>query len=136
RALPVAVFQRLAHPRFARALVVVPAVVEKREAAIERAADDFDAQLFGHTRQADVPASQPNCRNTLTGAAKRSVRHVELLWWHSSLPLTATRTQERSHAGPTTGASHRNRRDSGSGIRDWCEPLSRCQELRPRHLTA
>src|SRR5216684_8074391 len=57
---PVAVAKRLAHADLAGAFVVVPAVVEEVDAAVDRAADDSKAEVFGDGFQTDVPAAEAN----------------------------------------------------------------------------
>jgi hypothetical protein len=76
RLLTIAVGQRLSHAPLARTLVVVPAVVEKRDAFVEGAADDADAEIFGHRRKADVRAAEADRGNTFTGTAEQPVRHL------------------------------------------------------------
>src|SRR5207253_8354339 len=53
RLLPVSVAERLAHARLARALVVVPAVVEKIDPAIDRLPNDLDRELLGDVFQTE-----------------------------------------------------------------------------------
>jgi len=42
--IAIPVEERPAHPRFGPALVIVPAVVEERDAAVDRRPDDSDAE--------------------------------------------------------------------------------------------
>ncbi len=70
----VAVLQRLAHAQFAHAAVVIPAVVQKVDAAIQRRADKADA--FGFVvLGADVVAAQADGRDFLARAAQRAIGH-------------------------------------------------------------
>ena len=73
--VPVAVAERFAHPGFAGAVIVVPAVIHEVDAALNRVANDADAQLFIHVLEAKVPASQANRGYPLSRAAEDSVRH-------------------------------------------------------------
>ena len=59
--LPVAVAERLAHARLARAVVVVPAVVEEVDAAVHGRADDPDGQLRVDVFESEMPASDADC---------------------------------------------------------------------------
>jgi hypothetical protein len=70
--LAVAVAKRLAHADFAVAAVVVPAVVEEIDAAVECGADDFDAVLFVGLH-ADVIAAKAYDRDAFAGAAEFAI---------------------------------------------------------------
>src|SRR5258708_3999503 len=71
RFLPVAIPKRLAHANFALAAVIVPAVIEKINSAIQRRSDDADTLLLIRLH-ADVVAAQPDHRNFFVGAAQRA----------------------------------------------------------------
>src|SRR6266550_3298046 len=75
RFFTVAVAQSFAHPNLTSALVVVPAVVQKIDAAIQSLSDDADRQLFIDMTQSKMPAAYTNRRNFLTCAAKCSIDH-------------------------------------------------------------
>src|SRR6185295_11640820 len=86
---PVAVAQRFAHADLTRAIVVVPAVVHKVDAAIDRSANDPDAQLFIHGFETEMPASKTNGRYPFFGAAQGAVRHFSVWYFfrHDLLPF-------------------------------------------------
>src|SRR4051812_40551563 len=69
RLVAVAVAQRLTHPDFTLAAVVVPAVVEKVDALIERRPDDSDA-LLRVALNAGVVTAQTNDRNLLASTSE------------------------------------------------------------------
>ena len=71
RLLTVAVAQCLAHADFAPAVVVVPAVVEEGDAAVEGGADDADALLLIGLH-AEVVAAEADHGDFLAGAAERA----------------------------------------------------------------
>src|SRR5258708_36902549 len=56
----IAVAERLAHADFARAFVVVPAVVEEVDAAIDGGANDPNAEVFLHRLEPEMPAAETN----------------------------------------------------------------------------
>ena len=60
RLLAIAVGQRLAHALLAHAVVVIPAVIEEVDAAIERCPDDVNGVLLGDTGQAEMIAADTN----------------------------------------------------------------------------
>ena len=66
-ALAVAVAERLAHPQLALAVVVVPGVVHEGDAAVDRGADDADAERLVDVRQGEVPAAEPDRGYPLAG---------------------------------------------------------------------
>src|SRR6266850_1329482 len=70
--LAVAVAQRLAHADFAGPVVVVPAVVEEVDAAVERGADDADGFLFVGLNT-KMPASQANHGDAFAAAAEPAI---------------------------------------------------------------
>src|ERR1700682_6076878 len=70
--LAVAVAQRLAHADFAVAAIVVPAVVEEVDTAVECGADDADAFLFVGLNT-EMPAAQANNRDTFAAAAELAI---------------------------------------------------------------
>jgi len=60
--LPVAIAQRFTHADLALAVVVVPAVIQERDAAVERGPDDSNAFLLVRLH-ANVVSAQPYHRN-------------------------------------------------------------------------
>src|SRR5581483_11416337 len=70
--LAIAVAQCLSHALFAGAAIVIPAVVEEVDAAVERSANDADGLLLG--RRAKVIAADADDGNFLTAAAQGPVR--------------------------------------------------------------
>src|SRR6267143_466753 len=70
--LAVAVAQRLAHADFAGPVVVVPAVVEEVDAAVERGADDADGFLFIGLNT-EMPATQANHGDAFAAAAEPAI---------------------------------------------------------------
>src|SRR5207248_9962128 len=76
RTAPVAVAKRLAHTPLARAVVVVPAVVQERDAAVDGGANDSNREFFGDVLQTEMPAADADARNHLTRAAQRAQRDV------------------------------------------------------------
>src|SRR6266403_1182737 len=70
--LAIAVAQRLAHADFTVAVVVVPAVVEEVDAAIERGADDADALLFVGL-DTEMPAAEADDRDAFAAAAELAI---------------------------------------------------------------
>src|SRR5262249_16686907 len=60
----------------ALALVVVPTVVEKVDAGIERLPDNRDRGFLGDALQRQMPAADANCGNAFTGAAQLSIQDV------------------------------------------------------------
>ena len=75
-AIPVA--QRVPHAALALAVVIVPAVVEEGDAAIDRRSDDADA-LGRILRPADVMAAEADGRDLLAGSSQDSIDHVSRL---------------------------------------------------------
>src|SRR6267378_2469290 len=73
--LAVAVAQRLAHADFAGPVVVVPAVVEEVDAAVERGADDADRFLFVGLNP-EMPAAQANHGDAFAAAAEPAIRNA------------------------------------------------------------
>src|SRR5262249_49747713 len=73
--VPIAVTERLAHPRLAGAFVVVPGVVEERYALIDGIANEAEAELLIHVRESEVPATEPDGRDSFAGASERAVLH-------------------------------------------------------------
>src|SRR5580704_8173421 len=66
----------LTHPNFALAVVVVPAIVQKGDSAINRTADDFDAVRFGQLRFADMVSAQTDDGYFFSGASEGAIEHV------------------------------------------------------------
>ncbi len=76
--LPVAIAQRIAHPYFARAVVVIPAVVEEVDAAIDRVANNPDAESFVELFEPEMPSAQAYGGYALSCMAEDSVRHLTM----------------------------------------------------------
>jgi hypothetical protein len=75
RFLPVPVSQRSTHSNLARAVVIVPAVVEEIDPAIDGLVKDAGAQAFIDVRQTQVPPAQTDRGYAFAGSAKDSIRH-------------------------------------------------------------
>jgi hypothetical protein len=74
-ALAVSVAQRVAHAPLALAVVIVPAVVEERDAPVNGASDDANA--FGRIPwPADVMAAEADGGYFLAGAAQHPIDHL------------------------------------------------------------
>src|SRR5258706_4228560 len=69
-----------AHPEFAKTVVVIPRVVHKGNAAVNRATNDSQAQLLLHVFQPEMPPSQSDSRHFLPGAAESSINHFGMPW--------------------------------------------------------
>jgi hypothetical protein len=76
RFLPIAVLQRLSHPDLARAVVVVPTVVEEIDPAIESLVDDAGAQPIVDMWEPQVPPTDTDRGYAFACSAKDSIRHV------------------------------------------------------------
>ena len=72
--LAMAVLEGFAHPQFAEAIVIIPAVVEEVHPRIEGRADDLDPVgiLF---RSADVVTADPDARDEFAGLAELAEAH-------------------------------------------------------------
>src|ERR1700683_3098487 len=66
--------QRFAHAYFTLAIIVVPAVIEEINSAIERGTDDTNAFLLGRL-PAHMPTTEADARNLLAGAAQGAIRN-------------------------------------------------------------
>src|SRR5256886_5705988 len=73
--LTVAVLKSCAHADFARAFVVVPAVVHEGNAPVDGLADKLNRVLLGNRRLADVPAAQADDGDAFACAAEGAVDH-------------------------------------------------------------
>src|SRR6266481_483934 len=58
--LSITIFESLSRALFARAFVIVPAVVQKIDTAIDGAAHNADGKLFIDVLQAEMPAAHTN----------------------------------------------------------------------------
>ena len=74
-ALPVAILESLAHADLAGPGVVIPAVVEEGDAAVDGGADEADA-LLGIGLLADVEAAEADGGDAFAGAAELAIDHV------------------------------------------------------------
>ena len=97
-AVAVAVAERPPHPPLALAVVVVPAVVEERDAAVHGGADDPDALLVGGL-DAHVASAEADDRHRSPVRPSRRMGSDGLLGPAPSLPIVAPSPH------PTTGAS-------------------------------
>ena len=82
RAVAVAACERTAHPPLALAVEVVPRVVQKIDAAVNRRADDADGQLLVHVLKSEVPAADAYAGDALAGRAQSPVRHLACGFTH------------------------------------------------------
>src|SRR5258705_5182284 len=64
-----------AHPEFAKTVVVIPRVVHKGNAAVNRATNDSQAQLLLHVFQPEMPPSQSDGGYLLSSTAERAINH-------------------------------------------------------------
>ena len=71
----IAAGQRLAHTHFARAIVIVPTVIEEGNAAVDRPPDQLNGVLLRERRLADVVSAQTDGGHALAGAAEGAVDH-------------------------------------------------------------
>src|SRR6476646_2774554 len=67
--------QRFAHPRLARALVVIPGVVHERDAAVYGRVDQA-SRLPLRFRQAEMPAAERQNRDRNTRSPERTCWHL------------------------------------------------------------
>ena len=66
----------MAHPHFAFAVVVIPAIIHKVDAAVDGRADDADRHfLVG--RDADMITAETDGRDALTGSSELSVDDIQ-----------------------------------------------------------
>ena len=72
----IAAGERLAHADFAGAVVVVPAIVEEGDAAVDGLADELDRVLLGRRRLADVVAAEADGGDALAGAPELAIDHA------------------------------------------------------------
>src|SRR6266542_4163981 len=56
--------------------MIIPAVVEEVDAAVDGAANDAHAQRFRQDLEADMPTSQSDGRYTLSGPPEKAIRHL------------------------------------------------------------
>jgi hypothetical protein len=89
RAVAIAVFERLAHADFTLSLVIIPTVVEKSDAAVNRSSYDSYA-LVCVADQAEVKAAHADGRYLLGGSPERAVRNitVTIAGLHTSMTLS------------------------------------------------
>src|SRR5213076_453758 len=73
--LTVAVLEGFGHANFARAFVVIPAVVHEGNAAVDGLADERNRLVLGNRRLADVPATQADDGDAFACAAEGAVDH-------------------------------------------------------------
>src|SRR5258708_20661778 len=72
--LPVAIPERVSHAGLARAVVVVPAVVQKVDATVDGRSSDPEAELLVDPFQSEMPASKADRGNSFSCPAERAVR--------------------------------------------------------------
>jgi hypothetical protein len=84
----ITVFERLAHADFTLAFVVIPTVVEKSDAVVNRSSHDPHTFVCV-ADQAEVKAAYANGRNLLAGSPERAVRNitVTIAGLHTSMTL-------------------------------------------------
>src|SRR3954462_4900242 len=73
--LAVALPKHLAHAALALAAVVVPAVVEERDPAVDRLSYQAEAERFRYGLERQVPPTKADCRNALARPAEPPVDH-------------------------------------------------------------
>ena len=88
--------ERLAHALFAYAAVVVPAIVEEVDAAIDCLVHEPDRFCFAKRRHAEVVAAEADSRHALACAAEFAIDHA-VRGWRSFFRRHQGR--ERSNAG-------------------------------------
>ena len=120
RLLPVPVLQRLAHPYLGDAVVVIPAVIQERDAAVYCGSNQPDA-LSRVFLLPNVKAAQPDGGNGLTRRSQLPVHHIRRLRSARRRPFAACLGRCRLAA--------RTRRDRGSRSR------RRPQKLSSLHIT-
>src|SRR6185436_15814968 len=76
-ALSVSIAQRFAHADFASAVMIVPAVIQEVNAAVDRFANEPNA-FFLVTRHANVVPTQANGGDLLASASQLSINHLVL----------------------------------------------------------
>ena len=76
--LPVSISQRVAHPDFAAAFVVIPTVVHKSDAAIDGGTNQANALVLGESGLRDVESPQADRGDCFSGASKGSIEHISL----------------------------------------------------------
>ncbi len=74
-----ALVERDAHPQLASPLVVVPAIVHERDAAIDRLVNEFHGRIVGQLRFSDVEPTHADGRNRLAGTTQRTIQHLAAL---------------------------------------------------------
>src|SRR6266536_3195102 len=72
----VTVAQRFARAYLARAVVVIPTVVEEVNASIDARTNNANCQLFVNSFQSEMPAAYSYCRHLFSSAAKCSKNHT------------------------------------------------------------
>src|SRR5689334_3350627 len=76
RARAIAIAERPAHAPLALAVVVVPAVVQKGDPAIDRLADETDRHRVRHRRQREMPAAQTDGRHPFARLPQHAIGHL------------------------------------------------------------
>src|SRR5207244_9566850 len=76
--LPVAIAERLSHAGLARAVVVVPAVVQEVDATVDGRSNDPEAELLVDPFQSEMPASKADRGDSFSCPAQRAVRDGRL----------------------------------------------------------
>ena len=118
--------QRGAHAHLALAVVVVPAVVEEIDAAVERRLDQLDGQRCIDRRLADVGAAEADRRDLLAGAAEWPVEHVatslagigqlrQIAWIERAARAFGGGVQDRRHGRLGDGTDRRAGDEPGTG---------------------
>jgi hypothetical protein len=67
--------ERFPHANLAGSTEVIPTVIHKGDATINRSTNNPDSQLLINVLQAEVPTTQSDRRNPLSCAAESSVYH-------------------------------------------------------------
>src|SRR6266404_2850612 len=81
----IAVAKRLAHASLTGALIIIPAVIQKVDAAIDGRAHNANRQLLIDVTQSKVPAAHAKRRDFLARAAQSSINHLVTLPSKSSV---------------------------------------------------
>src|SRR3989442_9684747 len=76
--LPVAIPERISHAGLARAVVVVPAVVQKVDTTVDGRSNDPEAELLVDPFQSEMPASKADRGDSFSCPAQRAVRNYGL----------------------------------------------------------
>jgi hypothetical protein len=76
--LTVTIPQSLPHPQFALPFVVVPGIIEKRNASIDCGSNETNALILCDPSFSDVKAAQSDSGYALTGSTERAIEHLTL----------------------------------------------------------